>query len=475
MKKLGILAVLLAAGVVVASGLFAQEIKFDGYVNTGLGVVYSDEKKPDDTPDFYLAAAGVDSWNNAFRIRLHATYTNETGNAGAFLRLQASGGYTGINLHSAYGWFSALDNILTVKGGIVDDGTWNTGGAYLNGDMAEGLGALAKISPMSGLDIGVGAYLTETPGEGTNSAYSDNATVENFLFSGRYYAHEFDQAKYTFSLGYTLPDLVKFVASYRTKSEVAIGSNPYLPSRMRAGASLLAVPNLKAVLELELDNLQDFKKMEVGDKTAWNTDSNPHTIGGTGALGGTSNRGTIGASGKINIFETVQYDMGSLSVGLWAAQWLSMGEKPNKDTGVAEAADLAFYVNPWVSYTIGSLVPRLDLGYGSAARANFNSITPGTTSVTNPNPPPANLTVPTYSNAENWHRTNYSPMYDSDWSVISIRPSIKINLDANTFVEIGDLIDIDGAPKGAWNRGNAEVTEDSRISNVFYVDFKWSF
>jgi hypothetical protein len=39
-------------------------------------------------------------------------------------------------------------------------------------------------------------------------------------------------------------------------------------------------------------------------------------------------------------------------------------------------------------------------------------------------------------------------------------------------VEIGDLIDIDGAPKNTWaNDPDAE----SRISNVFYVDFKWSF
>jgi hypothetical protein len=105
-----------------------------------------------------------------------------------------------------------------------------------------------------------------------------------------------------------------------------------------------------------------------------------------------------------------------------------------------------------VSYAIGSIVPRLDIGYGSGAQADFNN---------------KNL---------NWHRTNYNATYKSDNSIISIRPSVKFSIDSKTFVEIGDLIDIDGVPKGAWKDGNGVATdEDSRISNVFYVDLKWSF
>jgi hypothetical protein len=127
-------------------------------------------------------------------------------------------------------------------------------------------------------------------------------------------------------------------------------------------------------------------------------------------------------------------------VGLWAAEWLSQGEK-----SPGTAADFAFYANPWVSYALGSIVPRLDLGYGSGARAGFNN------------------------NNLNWHRTNYNAVYDSNVSVVSIRPSVKINIDSKTFVEIGDLIDIDGNKTTKW------VNDDSRISNVFYVDFKWSF
>jgi hypothetical protein len=416
MRKLGIAAVLLAAGAFAASGLFAQEIKFDGYVNSGLGVVYSSEEG---AADPFIAAAGVDSTSNAFRIRLNAAYANEAGNAGANLRLQAAGGYNKVTLPVAYGWFSAFDKILTVKGGIVDDGTWNTGGFYLNSDVGEGLGVLARISPVSGLDIGLGAYLAETPGEtDSNQEYMDHHPL-----TGNYYARKFDEAKYTFSLGYTLPDVVKIVASYRTKSEASAVSGDPTPkdtisSRMRAGASLLAVPNLKANVELELDNLQDFSS-KAGDEDAWGVVIN----------------NAVSASGKINIYETFQYDMGSLKAGLWAVQWLSQ----------AEGADLALYVNPWVSYALGSIVPRLDLGYGSGARAGFNN------------------------NNLNWHRTNYNAVYDSDVSVISIRPSVAFNIDSKTFVEIGDLIDIDGNKTTKWG------DDDSRISNVFYVDFKWSF
>jgi hypothetical protein len=448
MKKLWIAAVLLAAGAFAASGLFAQEIKFDGYVDTSLGVVYSSEEKAEGAEDFFIAANASDAITPGFQFRLNAAYNNEAGNAGAYLRLQAAGGYNNVTIPVAYGWFTAFNNILHVKGGLVDDMTWNTGGAYLNGDMGEGLGALARITPLTGLNIGLGAYLTHTPvSTFENVLLYDNNPIQAFGNS-RYYVRDLDKAKYTFNLGYTLPDLLKFVASFRPKSETAAtaasANNPYLASQLRAGVSLLAVPKLRAILELELDNLQDFSSQN-GDTDAWDREigkapvydytdpANPKLLSPAGPA-------ALNASGKISIFETFQYDMGSLSVGLWAAQWLSQ----------AEDTDLGLYVNPWVSYAFGSIVPRLDLGYGSGARAGFNN------------------------NSLNWNRavTNYTAMYDSDYSVISIRPSVKLNLDARTFVEIGDLFDIDGAPKGTWK---ADPDSDSRISNVFYVEFKWSF
>jgi hypothetical protein len=440
MKKLGIVAVLLAAGAFAASGLFAQGLVLDGYINSGLGVVISTEE---DAPDPFLAAAGTDSWENAYRIWLNARYTSEAGNVGAHIRLQASGGYNFLSVPIAYGWFSAFDKILTVNGGIVDNGTWNTGGAYFAPDQGEGLGTLIKVSPISGLDLGVGAYLIEVPGAGAdNATISDPYGMEGISFgTGRFYANELDDVKYTFNASYTLPDLLKFIVTYRPKAYLASA----LASQARVAVSVLAVPNLTAILELDLGNLQDFKALKTGDRDAWDRlvdpadDDRDEILDEDGySLDPPQYKPTVkalDASGKINIGETFQYNMGSLSVGLWGVQWISQ----------AEDTDFSFYLNPWVSYAIGSIVPRLDLGYGNGVRANF------------------------YNNGLNWRRGNVGAMYDSDYSVISIRPSVKINLDSTTFVEIGDLIDIDGGPDNTWG------TDNSKISNVFYVDFKWSF
>jgi hypothetical protein len=178
-------------------------------------------------------------------------------------------------------------------------------------------------------------------------------------------------------------------------------------------------------VELDLSNLQDFGALKVTDKDAWDA----------------AVTDPIAASGKITISESVQYNLGDLSAGLWAVEWLSQ----------AEETDLSLYVNPWVSYTLGSIVPRLDIGYGSGVQAGFK---------------------PETDTDLHWRRANVGAKYDADYSLISIRPSVKLNIDPNTAVEIGDLINIDGVPAGTWAHA---PKDDSRISNAFYVDFKWSF
>jgi hypothetical protein len=425
MKKLGLVAALLAAGVIVASGLFAQDIKFDGVVNSGLGVVTSTE---DGAPDTFIAAFATDAGRYAYRLRLNASYTNEAANAGAYLRLQATGGRNTISIPAAYGWFSAFNKILTVKGGLVDDGTWMTSGAFVIPDNGEGLGALAKISPVSGLDLGVGAYLVAMGNENTNNVLTlEGSSLYAGTDSGQY-ARALDEAIYVINAAYTAPNLLKFIASYRTKGGYyttpgVSGGTSYgvATSRLQTSVSVLAVPGLKAVLEVVLDNLQDFGGVDTTDLDAWDRPvTNP-----------------AGSSGKIDIVETFEYRLldNKLTVGLWAVEYLSQ----------AENTDFSFYVNPWVSYAIGSIVPRLDLGYGSGVYSNFNNTT------------------------LEWHRTNLSTAYNTDVSVISIRPSVKFNIDPKTSIEIGDLFNID------TNKITQYSGDDSRMSNVFYLDFKWTF
>jgi hypothetical protein len=115
---------------VMAGGLFAQELKFDGYVNSGLGLIITDQKvtDPKDTTksksiDPFLTAFGVDSWQYGYRFQSQATTDNF------------------FSIPFAYVWTKFLDGVITV-----DDGTWNSGGFILTDDQGEGLGALVKIS-----------------------------------------------------------------------------------------------------------------------------------------------------------------------------------------------------------------------------------------------------------------------------------------------------------------------------------------
>jgi hypothetical protein len=455
MKKLGIIATLLAAGVVVASGLFAQDIKFGGYVNSGLGLVISNEG---DAPDPFIVAQTVDSWNSSFRIYLDANYTNANGNAGANLRLRASAGHNFLSVPIGYGWFKAFNDILHVKAGIVDDATWHGGGFWFLGDAGEGLGALVRATPITGLDLGVGAYFMEVPGEDAgNSQFSESGNSHNPAGANRNYARDLDEAKYTFSVGYTLPDMVKFIATYRPKSQLtdddpahtsSANVTSYVASKAHLAASLLAVPGLKAVLDVELNNLQDFKALKSGEEDAWGrvldspaivaepTQTPPVYAVPRGPS-------ATAASGKISIGETFEYKLmdNNLTLGLWGVQWMSM----------AEDSDLSFIVNPWASYALGSIIPRLDLAYGGGVQVQFKN---------------TNL---------NWRRGAYTAMYDTDYSVISIRPSVRFQIDPNTHVEIGDLINIDGNKKADANGTVGWKGADSRMTNVFYVDFKWSF
>jgi hypothetical protein len=64
---------------------------------------------------------------------------------------------------------------------------------------------------------------------------------------------------------------------------------------------------------------------------------------------------------------------------------------------------------------------------------------------------------------------------DDDYSVYSIRPSVKINLDSRIFLEIGDVINIDfGNFDGAY-KDSGDLNKKSLLTNIFYVDVKLSF
>jgi hypothetical protein len=384
--------------IVVAAGLSAQELKWSGYFNTGIGVVFSNVEDADP----FLVAYGTDSGQTGYRFRLNGAYANADANAGVKFRIQSQASANQVfSLPYVYGWFKPLD-ILTLNAGLVDDGTWNSGGALFNDDVGEGLGALAKLS-VAGLDAGVGAYLGTTGGgSGNNALTAMNNAIEP------------SDLKYVFSLGYTMEDVFKVVASLRTASKTSgsIRSAATLNDEAVLGFKLLAVPKLTAVLEVKADELYDF-----------------------------SDKGTM------IIFETIAYDLGNLDVGLNAGQYLKKAKTSGK------SSDLGLLVAPWVSYTIDKIIPRLDVLYFMAGAPAWKVDA-------------ATTTAGKYAFLK-WD--SYTHTGNSDYSLISVRPSVKFKFNSNTAIELGDIVNFEKGPD------NAYAGESSRLTNIFYTDFVWTF
>ena len=430
MKK----SIIIVAMIVILSGIvYAQDLRLDGYINTGLGLLSNDQDG--DANDARLRAFGIDAEQPGFRFRLNGVYTNEANNAGIRFRLQSQGNYggsTGItfpgegelasvpnlfgyfSMPYVFGWVGFLENKITLSGGILEDNAWTTGDWWLASDSMNhfvGLGTLLKVTPINGLVLGAGAHLVGRAGGGDNNRLQlVNFGTEQFL----------ENTRYVFHAGYTMPNMFRVDLSYRTEGgSVAAASSAEKAgnigadnsSRLYADVRLLAVDNLTAVVAASFNNL--------GESTIrWNT---------------VEDKGfTFQDIGETIISQTFAYRIDDLRFGLNAAQWMRNGTTtaPNSDQ------DASLLFNPWVSYTINTIVPRLDLAYFAGGS----------------------------SSQGNWHRRAFTAAYNSDVSLFSIRPSVRINLDGRTHFEIGNMLNIDSPAEG-----------DNRISNVFYVDLRWSF
>jgi hypothetical protein len=450
-KRLFVFAALI---LVMSAVVFAQDIKFDGYLNSGLGVV-SNDREGDDP---YIKAFGVDSESNGYRFRLNGSYQNEAKNAGVRLRLQSQrnltigGGSTTVTIKDtggnelgtgtvnvpnntygyfsmpyAYGWVGFLENKITLTGGIVDDGTWTTADWWWNDDLAEGLGLLLKAEPIKGLNLGFGAYTITQQSGGSNNILTFGGNLPNF---GNV-TPKLDQAKYTVNVAYTMPDTFRFSLLFRNKNRTMWSntdftldddkyaySGSYEPMTLVGELRVLAVKDLTAVAVGVFDYLDKFSE-----------------------------------KGNVTLSETFGYKLDDLNVGLNAVQFLYNRTDTN-DKKVDYNPSLLF--NPWVSYTIDKIVPRLDLVYFTGGRSK------------------------TASGANQWERRGFAAAAaktddKKDYSVFSIRPSVKLIVDNRTFLEVGDMINID---MGNWDGAYADkgdANKKSLFTNVFYVDVKFSF
>ena len=412
MKKIIVIAVLTAF---IAGSAFAQSLNLDGYFNSGLGLVITDA----DDFDPQLRAFGVDSESQGYRFRFNGSYQNEERTAGARFRFQGQrdltvSGY--LSMPYIYGWVNLFENKLYMAAGLVDDSTYATADWWYNDDQTEGLGVMVRAAPISGLSIGVGAFTINQMSGGSNNILAGG--LPNFTNR----AINLEDAKYTFNLAYTMPDVFRFGVSYRTKNKASWsgvnGDGDYQYNRgnfeydqVIGEVRILAVKDLTAVVVGIVDNLGD------------SDDQN------------------------ITFSETFAYKVNDqINVGLNAVQFIY-----NR----ANDIDPSLLFNLWGSYAIGSIIPRLDLVYMMGGRSRLST------------------TDGRYQRKAFQERESRSDV-DNDYSVFSVRPSVRFNVGNRAHIEVGNMLNFDsfsGAEASSGYIGNGK----ERISNVFYLDFRWNF
>jgi hypothetical protein len=386
MKKALVVLLILA----VAGGAFAQ-LKFTGEVKTGLGVVYDNASST-----AYLDAFSRDG-EQPFQFRLNGAYANEGDTAGVKFRLQQRAAFS---VDYAFGYLNAFGNKLTLQGGKVDDGTFNSGGGILDADSGEGVGTNILIKPIDNLVIGLGAYAANSlPLDGAYTPYK-----------------KLDDAKYTAGLSFTLPEVVKIAASFRTKN--ALTADAAAHNQTIASVNILALSDLglKLILEGRFTDLGEDDKHELMD---------------------------------VDGFLTVGYVKDALSLGLNAALYQAELNHPTK---VPDPV-IAFWL--YGSYAVTeSIVPRLDALFMLNSYAdNFTNITGG---------------------QNKWHYKNFNrdagTAGDKNQKLVAFRPAVLLKMDANNSIEIGDYlgVHINKNKVAAWD-------SDTLITNAFYIDYVLKF
>jgi hypothetical protein len=414
MKKfLAVLLIFMAAG-----GVFAQELTLHGYVNTGLNVLSGDgttSGKNDNKIEPHAHYAEVD----AYQMNLAGAFT--LGNLGFDFLVRVEGGdYVTGKLGSAffryaYGYANLFDSRLLIKAGTVSDTAWRTQGD-LYYDEGEYLGVLAQVKPVENLNLGAGAWW--------GKYHTVLTGIDIDLMPGSETWHSENNPFYTFGGAYTLPGVFGiqtswFVDEYLdgggldTLTGLGNGGRKYGIDYGVAGISLLAVPKLSAAVEVNFEYLGNFSHF-----------------------------------GQITYVQTLTYDLSPLKFGVAAYEYTTQADKIDSAYGMASAtgtedAKPSFVIHPWVSYTVGSFVPKLSLTY-------YKDVTPG-------------YSAADYYGGSGDYNTGTPLFYDSKSQIFEINPSVLWNLGPTGSIDIGCAYYLQ--------------TEEKAGENVlkFYVDFLWYF
>jgi len=413
----------------ITSILYTQELRFDTYFNSGLGIVSSSSADV----DTFLKAFGTDSEQNGFRFRLNGSIAAEDRNAGLRFRFQSQsrldqGGYFSIPF--VYGWVRLFNGIVYMAGGLVDDSTWQTTDWWINDDAGEGLGLLIKINPITGLDFGFGTYLISQQAAGSNNILNHGGFLPNFARI----VPKIGDAKYVFSGSYTIPEIFWLGVTFRRENKAGwngtldIDKWGYIYDGRQESALLigefrfLAVKDLTAILSASMDKLENFD-----------------------------------TEGNIVLSQTFAYKLDNFSLGLNMAEFFYNRKNP---LGIKLPRTPGFIFNIWGSYTINNIVPRLDLTYFFGGRSRVGG-----------------------DESYMWHRRGFindeihkiDPNDNRSRSVLSIRPSAKFNLHNGVFIEVGNIFNYDF---GNFNNAYGDSGNPQKrflLSNVLYIDFRLNF
>ena len=306
MKKILVALVVLA---LAGGGAFAQGWTFNGLVNGGLGLFFFDDA------DHQYVAPINSTPANGFRTQLQANFVNNDGNAGMRFRLRAQGNEpsNAANpndfVHFAFGWMSF--DMVTVYGGLVDVGYFNSLDRMFDDGNGQGLGLLAVLQPMDGLTLGFGAF-SGGPAGGANGV--------------TLIADDSNLVKATVSFVYEMPDFLRFTGSFRTGNNAWVGRGEEV-SQLYVSGSFLGDADMHAAATIRLLRLEDF-----------------------GDLGQMHFHATFGHTGLVD-------NMG-IHAGVTCA--ISM----------VDDSDLGLWIWAGASYQVSErIVPRLDIHYmmGGAA------------------------------------------------------------------------------------------------------------
>lgn len=215
---------LLLALALVGGAVFAQDLKFSGYLDTGIAIF------DDGTNDPVLGLWGDDSGTNT-RFNLQAAYTNE--NVGATARLRYNGDVgadtPALWVNRAFAWATMLDGKVKTVAGKLGDYTWASFGNDI-GNFDTQTGFQVQVMPMAGLNFGF--FLP------ADSLTGDRALVED--------------AMKDIALGaeYVAEGIGAFRAGYNM-SPVADSAMAYF------SAKITAVENLVFILDAQMSDMGD--------------------------------------------------------------------------------------------------------------------------------------------------------------------------------------------------------------------------